>query len=143
MLLALIVGVGALVALSATVDTYERFFVATVSNSSGDFDLVISKKEIEPELLIDDRLIPLIREADPAVTRVVPRLQGVVEVDVTQPVLTADDNDTPETSHGSAKFIALDRSGQLLFSPTQSQGDFQFLFPGTEIQNTLMQQFPV
>ena len=43
MLLALIVGVGALVALSATVDTYERFFVATVSNSSGDFDLVITK----------------------------------------------------------------------------------------------------
>jgi ABC-type antimicrobial peptide transport system permease subunit len=110
MLLALIVGVGALVALSATVDTYERFFVATVSNSSGDFDLVITKKEIEPELLIDERLIPLIRDTDPAVTSVVPRLQGVVDIDVMQQVLTADDNDTPETNHGNAKFIALDRT---------------------------------
>jgi len=44
MLAALIVGVGALVALNATVDTYERFYVATVSNTAGDFDLVITKK---------------------------------------------------------------------------------------------------
>ena len=37
MLLALIVGVGALVALNSTVDTYERFYVTTISNSAGDY----------------------------------------------------------------------------------------------------------
>ena len=61
MLLALFVGVAALVALNATVDTYERFFLATISNSAGDYDLVITKKEIEPELLIDPQaVIPVV-----------------------------------------------------------------------------------
>src|SRR6185503_20577624 len=82
---ALIVGVGALVALNATVDVYERFYVATVSNSAGDYDLVITKSQIEPNLLIDEQaIIPLIQASDPEVKRVVPRIQGIVEVDAPQ-----------------------------------------------------------
>jgi len=85
MLLALIVGVGALVALNATVDVYERFYVATVSNSAGDYDLVITKSQIEPNLLIDEQaIIPLIQASDPEVKRVVPRIQGIVDVDAPQ-----------------------------------------------------------
>ncbi|MBI1881005.1 MAG: hypothetical protein HYR94_22725 [Chloroflexi bacterium] len=85
MLLALIVGVGALVALNATVDVYERFYVATISNSAGDYDLVITKSQIEPNLLIDEQAtIPLVQASDPEVKRVVPRIQGIVEVDAPQ-----------------------------------------------------------
>jgi hypothetical protein len=86
MLLALIVGVGALVALNATVDTYERFYLATISNSAGDYDLVITKKEIEPNLLIDvSAVVPVIEASDPEVKRAAPRIQGVVDVDVYHP----------------------------------------------------------
>lgn len=131
MLMALIVGVGALVALSATVDTYERFYLATVSNSAGDYDLVITKSEIEAEQLLDERLLPDLARIDPAIRRVVPRLQGVVEVDAaagTAAAVPADiagrqlddppDQAAPtpppslpaagEVIHGSAEFVALD-----------------------------------
>ena len=113
MLLALIVGVGVLVALNATVDTYERFYVATISNSAGDYDLVITKSEIEADLLIDtQRIIPVVRETDPLVNVVAPRIQGVVDVDAVSP------EEGP--IHGSAQFIALDRVNDTL-------GDFQVI----------------
>ena len=90
MILALLVGVGALVALNATIDTYERFYMATISNDAGDYDLVITKNEIEPDLLIDERgVIPLIEASDPRVKRVAPRIQGVVEVDARRSALEA------------------------------------------------------
>jgi ABC-type antimicrobial peptide transport system permease subunit len=150
MLLALIVGVGALVALNATVDTYERFYVATISNSAGDYDVVIIKNEIEPDLLIDEQtVIPVITASDPAVKIVVPRIQGVVDVDVVAPsaaesshseqplplgevaaALPAGESpafsqNQPEAGeggpiHGSAQFIALDRTRDTL-------GDFQVI----------------
>jgi putative ABC transport system permease protein len=137
MLLALIVGVGALVALNATVDTYERFYLATVSNSAGDYDLVITKNEIEPDLLIDEQIIAAIQSLDPAIKRVVPRIQGVVDVDVIPQTAPAPADDPPlnesqvqESSsllapttddqeiHGSAQFIALKRD-------IDDMGDFQ------------------
>lgn len=125
MLLALIVGVGALVALNATVDTYERFYLATISNSAGDYDVVITKKEIEPELLIDEQIIPALAGIDGVVKRVVPRIQGTVNVDVLPPANSlADDPPTgqtePQTIHGSAQFVALDRS-------VDDLGDFQVI----------------
>jgi ABC-type antimicrobial peptide transport system permease subunit len=123
MLAALIVGVGALVALNATVDTYERFYLATISNSAGDYDLVITKKEIEPDLLIDERaVIPIVAASDPQVKRVVSRIQGVVNVDAwPEPVTVAADDGPAFVSstqeevvagpiHGSAEFIALNRA---------------------------------
>ncbi len=120
MLAALIVGVGALVALNATVDTYERFYVATVSNTAGDFDLVITKKDTEPELLIDERLAGAIAGLHPLIKAVTPRIQGIADVDVT--------TGGGATTHGTAKFMAFNRaiddfgnfeviSGTLNFSP--------------------------
>jgi ABC-type antimicrobial peptide transport system permease subunit len=120
MLLALIVGVGILVALNATVDTYERFYLSTISNSAGDYDLVITKKEIEPNLLIDvQQISPIVANSDPDVQLVVPRIQGIVDVD-------AEIEGKP--IHGSAPIIALNRavddigtfeviSGTLEFAP--------------------------
>jgi len=102
MLLALIVGVGALVALNATVDTYERFYVATISNSAGDYDLVITKQEIEPDLLIDEQIISTIYAIVPDAKRVVPRIQGVVDVDVVHPTaISADDSPSAVANAGN------------------------------------------
>jgi ABC-type antimicrobial peptide transport system permease subunit len=112
MLLALIVGVGALVSLNATVDTYERFYVATVSNSAGDFDVIITAKRTEAEQLIDERYLPLIAAVDGRIKRVTPRLQGVAEVDVAI--------DGGETGHGTAKLVALNRA-------IDDMGDFQII----------------
>ncbi len=131
MLLALFVGVAALVALNATVDTYERFFVATISNSAGDYDLVITKKEIEPELLIDQQaVIPVVEGSDPDVKRVAPRIQGVVDVDAwpAPAILVSDspaagdkrEEETGGPIHGSAQFIALDRT-------REDFGDFEVI----------------
>ncbi|MCK6630373.1 MAG: ABC transporter permease [Anaerolineae bacterium] len=155
MLLALIVGVGALVALNATVDVYERFYVATISNSAGDYDLVITKNQIEPNLLIDEQtVIPAIQASDPEVKQVVPRIQGVVDVDapvrgddearsrgaeeqggelseVSNQLATVDPTGngqqptyhtprTTETIHGSAQFVALNRS-------VDDMGDFEVI----------------
>ncbi len=124
MLLALIVGVGALVALNATVDTYERFYVATISNSAGDYDLVITKNETEPNLLINEQIVSAIHAIVPDVKRVVPRIQGVVDVDVERPLTALVGNPPPSIPpsgeeegggneggpiHGSAQFVALNR----------------------------------
>jgi ABC-type antimicrobial peptide transport system permease subunit len=135
MLLALIVGVGALVALNATVDVYERFYVATISNSAGDYDLVITKNEIEPNLLIDaPTVMPPIQASHPEIKRVVPRVQGIVDVDAPQPgqlaaigqqlsaagnpsslgsdsqLITDNGSLMTDIIHGSAQFIALNRA---------------------------------
>ncbi len=105
MLLALIVGVAALVALNATVDTYQRFYVATISNDAGDYDLVITKKETDSEPLIDEAaVLPIVRARDSAVKQVVARIQGVAEVDVSN---KKDDEAENKVIHGNANFIAL------------------------------------
>ena len=143
MLLALIVGVTALVTLNAAVDTYERFFLDSISNSAGDYDLVITKKEIEPDLLIDvPRVMPIIQDSHPDVTTVSPRIQGTVDVDA---------ENEGQTTHGSAQFIALNRevdtagnfeviSGTLDFNPgyavvLQETADTFGLNPGAILKN--------
>ncbi|HEX9925812.1 MAG TPA: hypothetical protein VGD99_24365, partial [Anaerolineae bacterium] len=109
MLLALVVGVAVLVALNATIDTYERFYVATVSNSAGDYDLVITKSDIEPNPLIEIRgVIDRVAASDPLVRTIAPRIQGVVEVDAQrQPATFADGAlgvvDSGGPIHGSAQ----------------------------------------
>jgi ABC-type antimicrobial peptide transport system permease subunit len=115
MLLALIVGVGALVALNATVDTYERFYLATISNSAGDYDLVITKSEIEPNLLIDQQLISTIQAIVPGARRITPRIQGVVDVDVTHPVPIAAEDASAAIASASDEFVGL--------PPVSSKGD--------------------
>ncbi|MDX1522362.1 MAG: ABC transporter permease, partial [Anaerolineae bacterium] len=111
MLLALIVGVGVLVALNATVDTYERFYIATISNTVGDYDLVITKSEIEPDLLIDEQIVPVIEASDRQIKTVAPRIQGVVAVDAV---------DEAGPIHGTAQFVALNRG-------IEDYGDFQVI----------------
>ncbi len=109
MLLALIVGVAALVALNATVDTYQRFFVATISNEVGDYDLVITKKEIEPEPLINEAaIVPLIKASDPLVKEVALRIQGIVDLNVPRTV------DDKKILHGNAHLVALDPKTDML-----------------------------
>ncbi len=132
MLAALIVGVGILVALNATVDTYERFYLATISNSAGDYDLVITKKEIESEILIDPRaVIPLIEASHPDVRRVVPRIQGVADIDAWPDAPAVTEASSALVSgreqeiaagpiHGSAQFVALDRA-------VDDMGDFEVI----------------
>jgi putative ABC transport system permease protein len=116
MLLALIVGVAALVALNTTVGAYERFYVATISNSAGDYDLVITKNELESEPLILDApaLIDRISAAGiPQIKTVTPRIQGVVTVDVMggeELVSTT----APASRHGSAQLIALDQAADTM-----------------------------
>lgn len=126
MLLALVVGVAVLVALNATIDTYERFYVATVSNSAGDYDLVITKSDIEPNPLIEVQgVIDRVAASDPLVRIIVPRIQGVVEVDAPRPPVTFADGalgivDSGGPIHGSAQFIALDHNLDTL-------GDFEII----------------
>lgn len=132
MLLALMVGVGALVALNATVDTYERFYVATISNEAGDYDLVITKKETDPTRLLDaPRLSSLLAASDPIIKRIVPRIQGVADVEsrrsVTVPANGAEASASPlihsttdDTLFGTAQFIALDPQ-------LDDLGDFQLV----------------
>ncbi len=113
MLLALIVGVGALVALNATVDIFERFNISIISNTAGDYDLVIQKNEIEPSLLIESQsLIPVIQASDPQVKIIAPRIQGVVDVDAV--------SDEAGIIHGSAQFVALNRA-------EDTMGDFEVI----------------
>ncbi|MBN1219593.1 MAG: ABC transporter permease [Anaerolineae bacterium] len=124
MLLALLVGVAILVALNATVDTYERFYLSTISNSAGDYDLIITKNETEANLLLDvPAILPIIQGSDSQVSLVVPRMQGVVDIDVQAPT-----SEGGATIHGSAQFVALNReidpvgnfeviSGTLNFEP--------------------------
>ncbi len=113
MLLALIVGVGALVALNATVDTYERFYVATISNSAGDYDLVITKNDVEPDLLIDERaVIPVIAAGEAEVKKIVPRIQGIVNVDVVRRKGTFENGSSTAVIPvgGSASLLSTERS---------------------------------
>jgi len=125
MLAALIVGVAALVALNATVDTYERFYVATISNEAGDFDLVITPKETEAELLIDPTdIIPLIKTSDPQVKTVVPRIVGTVDVEAEPDY--GDGEDSAEDLFGTANFIALNRE-------LDDLGDFELITGTTDL----------
>ncbi len=78
MVLALIVGVGSLTALNATVDSYRRHYAGTVAGEVGAFDLAISRRDTEPNPYLDyPRLEPLIRSVD-GVADVAGRLESVV-----------------------------------------------------------------
>jgi putative ABC transport system permease protein len=80
MILALIVGVGTLVALNATVDSYRRFFAGTVAGEVGDFDLVLTRPDTAPNpFIVPEEIIPLV-EAVPGVRSAAPRIHAVVSV---------------------------------------------------------------
>ncbi len=77
MILSLLVGVGALAALNATVDSYRRYFAGTVAGEVGAFDLVVAREDTEPNPFLDGaRLAPLLR-AVPGVDAVAERVHSV------------------------------------------------------------------
>lgn len=112
MLAALIVGVAALVSLNATVETYERFYVATISNEAGDFDVIITRKEIEPDLLISTTdIISRLQNSGSEIKRVVPRIQGTADIEAMNDASSAEsaDSSANETVFGTAQLVALNR----------------------------------
>jgi len=95
MVLALIVGVGTLVTLNATVDSYRRFYAGTVSGEVGDFDLVVTRPDTAPNPFLDAAaLAPRIAAID-GVRVASPRIHGVVSL-------------TAEDEHGDAALVAMD-----------------------------------
>lgn len=78
MVLSLIVGVGTLVALNATVESYRRFYAGSVSGKVGDFDLVLSRPETAPNRLFDPTETLAILAGTPGVRTAMPRVQGTV-----------------------------------------------------------------
>lgn len=80
MVLSLVVGVGTLVALNATVDSYRRFYAGAVAGEVGDFDLVIGRPDTELNRTIDaERFSPVIESVD-SVERVFARIHANVSV---------------------------------------------------------------
>lgn len=78
MVLSLIVGVGTLVALNATVESYRRFYAGSVSGKVGDFDLVLSRPETAPNRLFDPAATIATLSAVDGVRTAMPRIQGTV-----------------------------------------------------------------
>jgi len=78
MVLSLIVGVGTLVALNATVESYRRFYAGSVSGKVGDFDLILSRPETAPNRLFDPAETLTTLAAVPGVRTALPRIQGTV-----------------------------------------------------------------
>lgn len=95
MVLALIVGVGTLVTLNATVDSYRRFFAGTVSGEVGDFDLVITRPDTARSPFLDAGALIEPIAAVPGVRVASPRIHGIV-------ALAAGDE------RGDAAMVALD-----------------------------------
>ena len=95
MVLSLIVGVGTLVALNATVDSYRRYYTGTVAGEVGDFDMVISRPdtELSPYLVVDDYRSDI--EKIPGVLAVAPRIHASVSVKAGE-------------KEGDTSFVALD-----------------------------------
>jgi len=80
MVLALVVGVGALVALNATVDSYRRFYAGSVSGEVGAFDLVIARPDTAVErMLRPDEVLRAVRAVD-GVAAAAPRIHAIVSV---------------------------------------------------------------
>lgn len=80
MILSLVIGVGTLVTLNATVDSYRRYYTGTVASDVGDFDLTITRPDTAPNPFLPvGELSPRIL-AVPGVKGVAPRIQAIVSV---------------------------------------------------------------
>lgn len=95
MVLALIVGVGTLVTLNATVDSYRRFFAGTVSGEVGDFDLVVTRPDTAPNPFLDAAALA-------------PRIAGIAGVRVASPRIHGVVSLSAGDEHGDAAMVALD-----------------------------------
>ncbi len=95
MVLSLIIGVGTLVTLNATVDSYRRYYTGTVASEVGDFDLTIARPDTAPNPFLAPTELTRRLQAIPGVKRVAPRIQGIVSV-------------RAGSKEGDAAFVALD-----------------------------------
>ena len=80
MILALIVGVGTLVTLNATVDSYRRYYTGTVAGEVGDFDMVVRRPDTAPSPFLDAAELTPRLLALPGVRDVAPRIHAIVSV---------------------------------------------------------------
>ncbi|MFN2251636.1 MAG: FtsX-like permease family protein [Anaerolineae bacterium] len=95
MILALVVGVGTLATLNATVDSYRRYYAGAVSGEVGDFDLVITLPDTAANRMLKPSELQPIVESVPGVESVAPRIHSVVSVKA-------------GTKEGDKPFVALD-----------------------------------
>lgn len=83
MVLALLVSMGLIVTMSATVETVRRSNVDLIANEVGQFDLSITKMDISPDPFIDVAdVVPRVLAADSRVTAVYARIQQPVEMNI-------------------------------------------------------------
>lgn len=80
MILALIVGVGTLVALNATVDSYRRFYAGTVAGEVGAFDLVIVRPDTAGNPFLDPKELAGRLKHIPGVYALGPRIHSIAFV---------------------------------------------------------------
>ncbi len=95
MILALIVGVGTLVTLNATVDSYRRYYTGTVAGEVGDFDMVVRRPDTAASPFLDADAVAAEVEAVDGVRDVAPRIHAIVSIQA-------------GSKDGEAIFVALD-----------------------------------
>ncbi|GAB4162455.1 MAG: hypothetical protein Fur0021_36690 [Candidatus Promineifilaceae bacterium] len=83
MVLALLVSMGLIVTMSATVETVRRSNVDLIASEVGQHDLGIAKTDLSPDPFIDVASVaPRVLAADPRITAVYPRIQQEVELNI-------------------------------------------------------------
>ena len=101
-LLALTFAIGLVVSLSAVVDTNRQFLVELMAQATSPYDLTLSKIDTAYDLFIHtDEATRIVRQLIPDVHAIVPRLQGVVELE-------------RGARQGSASFLAFDPKSDVL-----------------------------
>ncbi|MCI0396503.1 MAG: ABC transporter permease [Chloroflexi bacterium] len=83
MILSLLVSMGLIITMSATVETIRRSNVDLIASEVGRYDLTIAKKDTSSDPFIDiAEIAPLVLAADERITAVYPRLQSEVEFNI-------------------------------------------------------------
>lgn len=83
MILSLLVSIGLIVTMSATVETVRQSNVDLIASAVGRYDLSITKRDTSSDLFIPfDEVAPQILAADEAITAVFPRLETQIELNL-------------------------------------------------------------
>ena len=83
MILSLLVSIGLIVTMSATVETVRQSNVDLIASAMGRYDLSISKRDTSSDLFMPfDEVAPRILAADGGITAVYPRLETQIELNI-------------------------------------------------------------
>ena len=83
MILSLLVSIGLIVTMSATVETVRQSNVDLIASAMGRYDLSISKRDTSTDLFMPfDEVAPRILAADGGITAVYPRLETQIELNI-------------------------------------------------------------